>query len=253
MTKWIGFGFAILWAALLPPLASAQQNAIPLGTSAAPYGYYEYLPDGYDSDPDLEWPVVVFLHGLGPRGDGSAAQLPRVLSEGLPQNIQNGVDFPFLVISPQSPELTPGQVPQLWWDVGALDAMIEFVKINYRVDLDRLYLTGMSMGGGGVWNYAKAYPGKLAAILPICGAASTPDGPRLVHVPTWAFHAWGDGTVSANESIQWINAIAAALAGTPSDVMATYPGTSTGPPGAGATSDRDRTASFNVATGSWTW
>src|SRR5215203_68833 len=258
MRKWISFGLALLWAASLPLSASTRQTAFPLGTTEAPYGYYEYLPGGYGSDPDQEWPVVVFLHGLGVRGDGSAGQLPRVLTEALPKNIEDGAQYSFLVISPQSPELIPGQFQQqLWWDVGVLDAMIEYVKLHYPVDLDRIYLTGASMGGGGVWNYAKAHPEKLAAILPVCGAASTPEGAKLVKVPTWAFHAWGDSTVSAKESVDWINAIAGALAGAPSNAMANYPGTYSALPSPGATSDRDRTASYSfnavTGTGSWTW
>src|SRR5215213_2044557 len=244
MKKWISFGCSALVALLASLPASAQQTAVPLGSSDAPYGFYKYLPDGYGTSSG-EWPVVVFLHGLGQTGNGTT-QLSRVLELGVPQNINNGAEYPFIVISPQS----PGE-----WNVTNIDAMIEFVKSNYRVDPDRIYLTGISLGGGGTWNYAKAHPEKLAAILPICGSASVPNGPRLADLPAWAFHSWGDSQPSATApySIDWVNAIAGALAGSTSDVMASYPGTFSGPPGPGNTSDQDRTASFDAATGSWTW
>ena len=236
MKRWIWFGCFLLAALLAPLPALAQQTAVPLGNSVpsgAPYGYYEYLPDGYSSTSG-EWPVVVFLHGLGETGNGTT-QLSRVLALGLPKSIDQSEDYPFLVISPQS----PGE-----WNVGDLDAMIEYVKSNYRVDPDRIYLTGISLGGGGTWNYAKAHPEKLAAILPISGSPTVPDGSRLEEVPTWAFHAWSDGITAAQGSIDWVDAIAGAIADTsPTDVMASYPGSPTA---------LDRTALYNVGTG-WTW
>jgi poly(3-hydroxybutyrate) depolymerase len=124
MRKWISFGCSIVVALLAALPASAQQAAVPLGSSDAPYGFYRYLPDGYDSNSSDEWPVVVFLHGLGQIGNGTD-QLHRVLALGVPQNINNGADYPFIAISPQS----PGE-----WNVTSIDAMIEFVKSNYRVD-----------------------------------------------------------------------------------------------------------------------
>ena len=245
MKKWLSFGCSIFVSLLAWIPVSAQQTGIPLGSSDAPYGYYEYLPEEYDGDTGPEWPVVVFLHGLGETGNGTT-QLSRVLALGVPQYIDNAEEYPFLVISPQS----PGD-----WNVVDLDAMIEFVKSNYRIDPYRIYLTGISLGGGGTWNYAKAHPEKLAAILPICGSATVPDGSRLVGLPTWAFHSWGDPTPSAESpySIDWADAIAEALPGSTSNVIASYPGTPTGPPGPYETTDADRTASYDKDLGSWTW
>jgi poly(3-hydroxybutyrate) depolymerase len=242
MKKWICSGFLLLAALAAALPAGAQQTAVPLGSSAAPYGYYEYLPGGYTGG-SAEWPVVVFLHGLGEIGNGTT-QLSRVLAHGVPYNINNGANYPFIAISPQS----PGE-----WNVASLDAMIEFVKGTYRVDPDRIYLTGISLGGGGTWNYAKAHPEKLAAIVPIATSASVTNGPRLVDLSTWAFHSWGDAALTKSPfSIDWVNAIAGARAGTsPTDVIASYPGTYSGLPGPGQTSDADRTARFNGT--SWTW
>jgi poly(3-hydroxybutyrate) depolymerase len=236
---------ALLLFACFPLSVSAEQTAVPLGTSDAPYGYYVYLPEGYNPT-EGEWPLVVFLHGMGVTGDGSSNQLSRVLNEGLPYNIANGEDYPFLAISPQTASD---------WDAATLDALVELAKSQYRVDPDRIYFTGASLGGGGVWNYAKAHPEKLAAIVPISGSPTVEEGSRLIHLPTWAFHAWGDSNSGTppSGSIAWVDDIAKAMSGTTSNVMASYPGTFTGPPSLGNTSDQDRTASYHVNTGTWSW
>lgn len=223
--------------------AGGKQTAIPLGTSAAPYGYYEYLPEGYPADLDKKWPVVVFLHGSGEQGDGKT-ELNWVLRNGPPANIDNGTEYPFICISPQSPT---------WWDDSNIDKLIEFVKSKYRVDRKRIYLTGISMGGGGTWSYAVAHPEKLAAIIPVCGAGSPIMEQKLVNLPVWALHSWGDLTVSSSLSVDWCNKIAGKILKSPAtNLMAGYPGKYTGLPGIGNISDKTRTASFNPKTG-WSW
>jgi poly(3-hydroxybutyrate) depolymerase len=238
---------ACLVALAFPLASAAQQTAVPLGTTTAPYGFYQYLPFGYDSGSPDEWPVIIFLHGLGETGDGTS-QLSDVLVHGIPKNINNGTQYPFVAISPQS----PGQ-----WSVSNLDALVQYIKNTYQVDDDRIFLTGLSMGGLGTWNYARTNPEELAAILPMCASQTTIDGSKLVNVPTWVFHSWGDtynNATSSAYSVQWVNSIAGARMGTgPTDVMANYPGTYSGPPGPDQTSDKDRTASFNATTGAWTW
>lgn len=249
MNRRLSVVLAFLAAASLPLSISAQQTAVPLGSSAAPYGYYEYLPLGYDDASTEEWPVVIFLHGSDERGNGTT-ELSEVLVNGLPKNVNSGTQYPFLLISPQSPS-TSGS-----WSVSNLDTLVQFIKSNYHVDEDRIYLTGLSMGGIGTWNYAKTHPEELAAIWPMCAAPSgTPAGAQLVNVPTWAFHTWGDnGHSAANTAytVRWVDSIAQALGATGS-LIDNYPGTYTGPPGPGNTSDKDRTASFSDATNTWTW
>lgn len=247
MNRRLGSALALLATIVLPFSAAAQQTAVPLGTTTAPYGFYQYLPFGYDSASTEEWPVVIFLHGAGETGNGTT-QLPDVLIHGIPKNIKNGTRYPFVAISPQS----PGS-----WSVSNLDALVQYVKNTYQVDNDRIFLTGLSMGGIGTWNYARTNPEELAAIMPMCASQATIDGSKLVNVPTWVLHSWGDSYSTATSSaysVEWVNSIAGALLGTgPTDVMANYPGTPSGPPGPGNTSDKDRTASFNAATGTWTW
>ena len=246
--RWAGFVAAVLLA-FFGLSAHAQQTARPLGSTTAPYGFYEYLPFGYDSaDLAKRWPVVIFLHGQNELGNGTY-ELAKVLNAGVPYNIHHGTHYPFIAISPQS--------PPNWWQSGTIDQMVEYVKANYRIDEDRLYVTGLSMGGGGTWSYARLRPGKLAAIMPICGADTGYYGPALVNVPTWAFHSWGDFKVSANNTVQWGNHIAGARSGEPpTDMIANYPGGNlsySGPPGPYNTSNLDRTANYDLVTKNWIW
>lgn len=111
-------------------------------TTHAELRYLVYLPEGYDEDPDRDWPLIFFLHGSGDEDYDSTF----VLSFGLPAVLLAGEqpeDFPFVVISPQA---FPGEV---WWSpemLAALGALLDEVSQTYRVDTDRVYLTGLSMG-----------------------------------------------------------------------------------------------------------
>ena len=181
-------------------------------------GYYEYLPAGYSTPGNqANYSVIIFLHGQGERGDGTSAQLPKVLANGPPKLINqgtfpasftvNGQTFSFIVISPQFISTpTPS----------GINDIINYVIQNYRVDINRIYLTGLSMGGGGVWNYAgynSTYANRLAAIIPVCGASS-PSTYRAniiaaTNLPVWATHNNGDPTVPVtytNTYIDYLNA-----------------------------------------------
>lgn len=171
------------------------------GTTSAPYGFIEVLPAGYATTSEgCKWPVIIMLHGLGEQGDGRSGNLERVAVHGPNKRITQGRHFPAIVITPQSPG---------WWDAAKLDRMVDYIYANYKADPNRLYVTGLSMGGGGTWDYARAYPRRVAAILPICGASSTnnSEGERqaLNEIPTWAFHAIGDGTVTAWNTDGFLN------------------------------------------------
>ncbi|HYG63637.1 MAG TPA: Ig-like domain-containing protein [Thermoanaerobaculia bacterium] len=245
MKKLLIVTLVLIATAFLPLSASAQLTAKPL-PSDAPYGYYEYLPLGYNESAPQKWPLVLFLHGAGERGI-NGNPLSDVLSTGLPRNINTGTHYPFVMIAPQHTDNNYN------WSTTRLDELIEYAKIEYDIDPDRIYVTGLSMGGRGTWFYSKAHPEKLAAVLPICGADSGYDGSKLINVPAWIFHNWGDTEVTAAWSVGWANAIASAISGQSSNVMANYPGTVTGPPGPGNNTDKTRTASFNAVTKAWTW
>lgn len=201
---------------LMPFLLSAQQVARSLtATNGTLIGFLEYKPPMYSTNTTAKFPLIIFLHGIGEKGDGSAASLnSSVANVGIPRNITygltnmqfnyNGTTQAFLVLSPQ---LNVNGVNPYNWSPYYVEEMIKYAKANLRVDPDRIYLTGMSLGGGGVWNYssssATAAAG-LAAIAPVCGTINWTNS-GMAHIaqqglPVWAFHAMDDGVVSVSET-----------------------------------------------------
>lgn len=155
--------------------------------------YYLYLPEDYDQS-DENYPLILFLHGAGERGD-TLEDLDRVLIHGVPQYIKHNPDFPFIVVMPQCPTMSywPIQVENL---KVLLDEIIE----NYRVDRSKVYLTGLSMGGYGTWYLAYQYPEYFAAIAPVCGGGIPSSADRLKDMPIWVFHGEKDPVVPIIES-----------------------------------------------------
>jgi predicted peptidase len=165
--------------------------------------YLVFTPQGYDQDTKKKWPLMLFLHGAGERG----TNLAKVAVHGPPKIVTNRPDFPFVLISPQCPS---GQV----WEKEAIIALLDKALKEYRVDPDRVYLTGLSMGGFGSWALAAAYPDRFAAVVPICGGGNTLDvllpakgkEAALKSLPIWAFHGGKDPVVKTEESERMIDA-----------------------------------------------
>ncbi len=143
--------------------------------------YLLYLPPGYSSDDGERWPLLLFLHGAGERG----VDLERVKLHGPPKQIAAGQELPFIVVAPQVAE---GRI----WSTSFLDALLEEVTERYAVDRDRIYLTGLSMGGFGVWALAMEYPDRFAALVPISGGGMISGACGLKGVPIRAFHGAHD-------------------------------------------------------------
>lgn len=160
-------------------------------------GYLIYLPEDYGKV-EKDWPLMVFLHGFGERG----SDLNKVKVHGPPKLIEEGKDFPFIVVSPQCPD---GK----WWPyvTERVIALIDDIVDNYDVDEDRVYLTGLSMGGYGTWAAAGMYPDRFAAIAPICGGGISHFGYNLKNVPVWAFHGGKDPVVPVKQSREMVNAV----------------------------------------------
>lgn len=159
-------------------------------------GYLLYVPEGYSQD--KAWPLVVFLHGAGERG----TNVEKVKVHGLPRLIAEGKDFEFIVVSPQCP-------PDKWW-VGMdshIIALIDETMDKYNVDKDRVYLTGLSMGGYGTWSIGAGYPERFAAMVPICGGGQPFLAGKLKDVPVWAFHGAKDNVVPLSESQKMVDAV----------------------------------------------
>ena len=170
--------------------------------------YLLYLPEGY-AQGGKSWPMILFLHGAGERGD----DLEKVKIHGPPKIVDKQKPLPFIIVSPQCPDSS-------WWgkpvEVSKLKALLDDIIDKYPVDTSRIYLTGLSMGGFGTWSLACAYPGYFAAAAPICGAGPPENDYRVElkdkacifkDVPVWAFHGAKDLTVSVKESEDMVNAI----------------------------------------------
>jgi gliding motility-associated-like protein len=198
---WLNALIIAMLGSFSAPVFSQNQTA-----KVTPGGiwYYEYLPSDYATNSN-KYPVVFFLHGLGERGD-TESELYLVAKNGPPKHVKNGYKFPFILISPQLKTKYSG------WPNSYIDAVIEHCKTNLRIDLSRVYLTGLSLGGGGAWGYSQdAILGqKLAAVAVICGSSNNPTKAcnyGLTNLPVWAFHGDADNTVSVNKTINMVNAI----------------------------------------------
>jgi predicted peptidase len=161
--------------------------------------YLLFLPEGYN-EKKQGWPLILFLHGAGERG----SDLKKVKKHGPPKIVEKRKDFPFIVVSPQCPE-------DDWWTdkVEVLIHLLDDVVAGYNVDKERIYLTGLSMGGYGSWALAAEYPRRFAAVAPICGGGNRIMAFRLKDVPVWAFHGAKDPVVPLKQSEEMVNAIKA--------------------------------------------
>ncbi len=149
--------------------------------------YLLYLPNGYNQE--KKFPLVLFLHGIGERGD----DLQKVKTHGPPKLVEKGKEFPFILVSPQCPD-------DSWWSNDVLDGLLKEVCDKYNVDENRIYVTGLSMGGYGTWSLAIEYPNRFAAIAPVCGGGNVRTVCRIKDTPVWVFHGAKDNVVPISES-----------------------------------------------------
>lgn len=181
--RYIGIALCLLCL----PSQSAVRAAEPGRQQAASaelkfqVNYLLYLPRDYGEDKEKKWPLIVFLHGSGERG----SDLEKVMIHGPPKLIAKGQDFPFIVVSPQCPD-------DHRWSPPLLSGMLDEVIAKNRVDQDRIYLTGLSMGAFGTWDWAMAEPQRFAALVPICGEGEPRSAKKLKDIPTWMFHGAKD-------------------------------------------------------------
>ena len=154
-----------------------------------------YVPEGYGRK-HQEWPLVIFLHGSGERG----RDINKVKKLGPPKLAEGNPGWPFLVASPQALDST-------FWSPVQLKIFLDILVRNLKVDRGRIYLTGLSMGGAGTWQFAAAYPGRFAAIAPVCGRTDTTTACCLRGTPVWAFHGAVDDVVPVTESEEMVGAV----------------------------------------------
>jgi len=172
-------------------------------TRTAALEYLLFLPEGYTKSEPKKWPLLLFLHGAGERG----TNLDLVTVHGPPKIVKTKKDFPFVLISPQCP-------PERSWRDDELLALLDSVIPQHNIDTNRIYLTGLSMGGYGSWSLGSKYPERFAAIAPICcGGETLPlllpiraKKQALSSLGVWAFHGAKDSGVPLMESQRMTNA-----------------------------------------------
>lgn len=191
-------------AAATPPKPGIQNLSARKYVATVRADYLLFLPKDYDARSGKRWPTILFLHGSGERG----SNVWRTIIHGPTKYIEKHPDFPFIVIIPQCPE---GHK----WSDEILLGILDTVSAKYAVDTNRIYLTGLSMGGYGTWSLATTYPERFAAAAPICGgegsigvvlsAANKTKAPALKTLPVWAFHGGKDNVVSVHESERMVD------------------------------------------------
>lgn len=174
------------------PMQSRQRQV----TGTDSYDYLLFLPNNYETQE--QWPTILFLHGAGEKG----SNLEYVKRHGVPRIVEEQPDFPFIVVSPQCPQ-------RGYWSVPLLSNLLDEVLSTYRVDADRVYLTGISMGGFGTWYLGTAQPQRFAAIAPICGGGEPEYACNLKELPVWTFHGARDTVVPLRESEEMVKALKA--------------------------------------------
>ncbi len=194
--------FSVFELQAQPFSTPGKQVAVKIQDNTSGYGFYEYLPQDFSMTSGKKFPVVIFYHGIGEKGNGNQ-DLPRVLKNGPPKLIERkGKHFPAIVISPQS--------RFGWFGSGDFERQLNFLIDNgYPVDTDRVYVTGLSAGGGGTWKSLEGAGDRIAAVVPVCGAnrlaAAVAGG--LLGKKVWAFHNFFDGAVSRATSDANVNSI----------------------------------------------
>lgn len=205
--------------------SSTRQTLRPKGTvKGAPLGYVEYLPPGYGKKPS---PLILFLHGSGESGDGSKVALEGLASAGIPSIIEfdHWPDSrPFVVLAPQH----DAQPPSFCMTADEIDAFLRFAMKHYDIDPSRVYVTGLSCGAIGLWNYLAAHRDELvAAVVPIAGngvGAVQLAGCDLARLPIWAFHGALDDAVPVFGDVYPLTTLQACTDPSPSDARLTvYP------------------------------
>ena len=219
MSKHLLKGVCTFISMIIISLNVFSQSFTPIYSSMTGFsnGYYEYLPQGYWNNAEEKFPLIIFVHGIGECGNGTS-DLGKVLVHGTPKQINNGSfptsfnvngqNFKFIVLAPQFTG---------WAAYIQMNDVINYAVSHYKVDLNRIYLTGLSMGGGCIWEYAgysQEYASRVAAIVPVCGASSATTD-KINHIANsdlavWATHNLGDGTVGVAATNTYIDGINAA-------------------------------------------
>jgi poly(3-hydroxybutyrate) depolymerase len=196
-------GSAVLFLTLMLHGAAPCQrltSRLAPGVHASEHGelrYRIFVPEG-SAKIGAKYPLVVFLHGAGERGSDNARQLRLGVREFVGEAAQAA--RPCFVLAPQCPR-------RVWWNVEQLLELVVSVRDAHPVDRDRVYITGLSMGGYATWHVIGRRPELFAAAIPVCGGGEIETAAKLTALPIWAFHGDADRTVPAQKSREMVEAI----------------------------------------------
>ncbi len=154
------------------------------------------LPDGYDADPTRRWPLLLFLH----HSDAGGSNLDLVRHSVLMSLIEHGRHVPAIVVAPQCPTAQT-------WSLPVLNHLLDTLQQEYRVDPDRIYLTGTSSGGDATWNLALVHPERFAALVPLSAESEPREAWRLRRVPVWGFQGAKDPVVPPFKMSEMVDAV----------------------------------------------
>ncbi|MEM7602740.1 MAG: hypothetical protein AAF357_15155, partial [Verrucomicrobiota bacterium] len=160
-----------------------------------PWRYFLFLPSGYTDSELANWPMVLWLHGRSLRGD----DLEQLRRYGPPSFLEKRPDFPFVVICPQLPDGS--------WPAEGLNRLLDECLETYRIDEDRIILTGDSLGAMGAWTFAGMFPNRFAALSPVTAHGPMSVADRLTHLPIRAWHGDSDEAVPMEPHVELIEKI----------------------------------------------
>jgi len=176
-----------------------EKQTFKKGDDSLPYRLLK--PADYKKDGKETYPLVVFLHGAGERGDNNKAQLRHGVAEFAKPATRK--KHPCFLVAPQCPRNT-------FWGGEQQDlilGLIAALQKEYRIDAKRIYVTGLSMGGYATWALLVKKPDLFAAAIPICGGGDPATAKKIAHIPIWAFHGDRDGAVAVERSREMVAAL----------------------------------------------
>ena len=162
--------------------------------------YLKYTPANAVKGEKL--PLLVFMHGYGERGAADGSEVDRVAAHGYFKCIAKGEEYPFMMVAPQCPNNN-------FWGayVESLGKFLDHVIAENNVDTDRIYLTGLSMGGTATWLWSMSEPDRFAAIAPVCGEGISWHASSIAKLPIKAFHGDIDDVVTPHASLEMVSRI----------------------------------------------
>ncbi|KAL8886108.1 MAG: hypothetical protein Q9215_006132 [Flavoplaca cf. flavocitrina] len=218
----------------------------PISTAPFGYEHYISLPPTYNTSPDKSWPMILFLHGAG-ESQRAKNESYASIRHGVPKIIlcydkykagmsTPSIDIPLaprlrgrnpnkgksgdadLSSAPVSPEVcrivaeefitvTPSLNMGYGWNHSILTALLDHIIQSYRVDINRIHVTGFSMGGYGTWDLALSTPNRFASLMPICGGGDAVRAKNIKHVPQWVHHGERDDIIPISASEKMVKAL----------------------------------------------